>query len=1070
MEAISLGATRDGTRSGTDLSKVFSGSVRGKPSDSAVAEASITLGTTEPCDFLGARRFTAWNRCGATPRGLYGLAGLDHGRSADESRRGGEDASDYRGVGDERNSYGIGGFSTCGMGDKSRRISGDFYCEDVLHSAGREVATYSRRATNKRMDKDGEIQNEHVTHGHSSAPAERFSVEARYHGRLPPYRDGRSGSLNVSLAHKRSHLSHERTYIWDRIGTEDIHQNSSNSVGRTTLLGNRHHGVSRRHFRLEFFTHAGILPRDVDGSAPHRVRLQDQFQEVGIRTIANSGIVRLDVRPEEDGNVPSVTQADEISTSSPELCEESDRVTQSNGQSIGDSATYVDGDEIYSTDVSAIDDGVQSRNGNDCPDTGDTVRFDRDPHELGGMESSFTSSNDVRFHPTCGRERLRLGGEYSDDEEPLTVSRRIRKQSVNPPVVSNFQRSHILLDGNELTDRTHSHIGVGDAGSVGDVAGRSAEGSGVAGEQGENTVRQCSHSVLHQSLRSITQSSSSESGLGFSGMVQAEADPGARVLVTQQSECSGGLGFSTTAEQARLDDPSSAFCANRPVVGPASDRSVLIRGISSSTSVLQFPTRSFGYGDGCIHNDVDTISLLGEPAMDTDSGYTQQGPVRKSLADTPGASLADASVVSHLIVPAMRLSNLDSSPTGHIPTTGGGQRAPTPPVLETDGSFSAFRITQSEAGFSHDVITQAQAAWRDTRRLRATDEGFRSWLLERKLDPVRHNTFPVALRYLQHLREDKGYRYPQLRVVKSALSGLFGESPAFGMKTLGDLLLTKKLMRSYREQDVFVERPKYTRFWDPQIIHDYILLQPTMKDWSLNFTTKILAYLLKEGIAGRSSDVVRMDRSSLRASLKPSEYFLVDIRAPKDTGNDSSASTVRRRRIYMNRSTDKRLHWLEVLQFYESFDKIRTAKSRFVQTPPFLFTFGGSNPGEPPKSDTITRWVAEIMFRAGVPEEFSPHSVRGAVVTDKIRKGFLAEIQDVFASETTRKKHYDRSEVPAVTVEEGARLRTEREGQKWKFRSTTAKEPRVRKHTQAQPSDSADSESEADEVFEEAVE
>ena len=143
----------------------------------------------------------------------------------------------------------------------------------------------------------------------------------------------------------------------------------------------------------------------------------------------------------------------------------------------------------------------------------------------------------------------------------------------------------------------------------------------------------------------------------------------------------------------------------------------------------------------------------------------------------------------------------------------------------------------------------------------------------------------------------------------------------------------------------------------------------------------------------------------------------------------------RKRRLYLNhRNTDPRLNWHAFLTHYNSFPKIQHARERpGPQASCFFFTFGGSTLGLPPSNDTITRWVSEIMFRAGIPTEFS-HSVRGSVVTQKVREGYLDELTGIFHSPTTQKRYYDRSDVPAITRQEGAVLRESRQHQKWTFR------------------------------------
>lgn len=302
------------------------------------------------------------------------------------------------------------------------------------------------------------------------------------------------------------------------------------------------------------------------------------------------------------------------------------------------------------------------------------------------------------------------------------------------------------------------------------------------------------------------------------------------------------------------------------------------------------------------------------------------------------------------------------------------------------------------------------------------------------MDPVVHATFPMALRFLVDLH-DKGSPYSAIKVVKTALSGLLGESQAYGMRRLGDLWITKQLMKSYRDVSAGVVA-KYDYFWDPAIVHEYILenTPPRLADWDLRLTTKILAYLLKEGLAGRSSDVHRADRCSIRPSSENDKFRMIDLIRPKDT--HASDAVRKMRRIYFNYTeTDSRLDWRAVMNHYESNSSIQRFRLRRPQDESScLLTFGGSNPGQKPSVDTITRWVAEILWRAGIPDEFSPHSVRGAVVTAKIRNHLEDELQGIFRSQNNLHTFYDRSGCRVFSTEEGRTLRQTRQKQVWKFR------------------------------------
>src|SRR5689334_9025514 len=121
---------------------------------------------------------------------------------------------------------------------------------------------------------------------------------------------------------------------------------------------------------------------------------------------------------------------------------------------------------------------------------------------------------------------------------------------------------------------------------------------------------------------------------------------------------------------------------------------------------------------------MDRVHLLGTPPLAPGPGDSRQNFGGSSLRYTDCTSLANSGVVSNCVVPAQRLAHPNIPPTGDL--TANPIKTSPGHLLEMNGCLEAFQNTQSAAGLSSALITQAEHSWRDKRRLRSADAGFGS--------------------------------------------------------------------------------------------------------------------------------------------------------------------------------------------------------------------------------------------------------------------------------------------------------------------------------------------------------
>lgn len=939
---------------------------------------------------------------------------------------------------------------------------------DVLPpTIGYEMASDSRLSSTKSIYTQRKVQNKYTTHDDPIDPVPGVRMESRFRGSLCAYRTQGMGSPLTAHCDRKSTFRTANTGVWDGIGTTNFYEGSSDTDEYVAPIGNKSLCLSGRSYWIR-----EVPDEDFLGSSHSHTTLpitwfSNEMEKDDFGTATNYRYVRLDNKPEGNADLSTKGKTERFYTADSPISSTLLDDTTTCRKHSGNHSTYVDrstfrtssgGPTAATVQSSTLPHPVFSNNhisfSNDKGGTTGTVGFHR------RMEWDATAGTDIREDHSRGQQRIWLGRKFirEDSGDAASDERPVFRRPDSNNLAAHFQESDRTSCNKSGSDPSNPHLCIGSPCPMGDTNHSRQSRVSTTERSNSPSLRQFCDGGNDQQRWFVEESGAhgrelSNASLGPEKTVNHSCTVVAR---THKHDSRLRLSSSTDVTQ-RLDVASRPVSCHRSDVGASRNRSLFIGNNGASSSSPQVLQLGTGCGSICserILDSVDNIQRMGQSTVDSDPRDSPEDAAgERERSDDCGPSLADTNVVSSSPGNVLRLPTANSAQSIDLPA-GGPKRTEYNTFLEEDGGLESFRQATKMQGFSTAVAAAAEGGWTNTDRLQRADRGFRSWLHERNLASVEPQSyFPLALDYLLYLRT-KNTPYAQLRTTKNALAGSLGECPRYGFRTLGQLRLTKQLMRAFKEGAKTTD-VRYQQFWDIGIIHDYLQSCPNLEDWTLQFTTKTLAYLFKEGLVGRSSDLTRANVKTLNPSTQPEKFFWITIEGPKETAMAEERN--RRRRLYRNYATkDPRLDWRAVQMHYERFPTILRYRARNLErnshTKALLLTFGGQKPGLSPSEDTVTRWVAEIMWRAGIPDHFMVHSVRGAVATSKLRNDLENELQGIWKSISTRRRYYDRSQEAFFTREEAARLRDTRKTQVWKFRAKAKKD----EHLEELPVDSAD--------------
>ena len=257
------------------------------------------------------------------------------------------------------------------------------------------------------------------------------------------------------------------------------------------------------------------------------------------------------------------------------------------------------------------------------------------------------------------------------------------------------------------------------------------------------------------------------------------------------------------------------------------------------------------------------------------------------------------------------------------------------------------------------------------------------------------------LEFLVHLHS-KGYNHSQICQARSAVGAISG------IENLGKHPDIKRLMKGLFEIKPWF--PKYSCVWDVRILFNYFRSLPHQRLLPLPLLSKKLAILICILAGGQRSQTIHA--ISALDLVVTSEKCIIPIYCKIKQTRQGAHMKPLEFKVYLD---DEKLCVIQNLAVY--LERTRP----FREVPQLFLSY--QKPHHPVSKDTITRWVNDIMTKAGIDTgKYVTHSCRAAASSfARKRKVPLKKIIDScgWASEATFRQHYRKKITQDDTIGEG---------------------------------------------------
>lgn len=266
------------------------------------------------------------------------------------------------------------------------------------------------------------------------------------------------------------------------------------------------------------------------------------------------------------------------------------------------------------------------------------------------------------------------------------------------------------------------------------------------------------------------------------------------------------------------------------------------------------------------------------------------------------------------------------------------------------------------------------------------DSGLRRWyqFCQSKSEGCFTASTPVVLEFLQE-QYNRGVSYGTLNCYRSAVAQLLGPSLAEDFR-----------MRRFFK-GVFQLRPnlpKYENTWDPLLVLNY-LRTLINENISLEQISYKLAMLLALVSAQRVQTLSLIELDDIRSSSQGVQIF---IRNRIKTSGPSKTQPIISLPFYKDNEI---ICVATTLLFY--IDTTRSIRNSVCNK--LLITF--KKPYHNASSQTISRWIRKVMFKAGIDSaKYASHSTRHASTSLADRKGVSMDIIRLAAGWTEHSKTF----------------------------------------------------------------
>jgi site-specific recombinase XerD len=243
-----------------------------------------------------------------------------------------------------------------------------------------------------------------------------------------------------------------------------------------------------------------------------------------------------------------------------------------------------------------------------------------------------------------------------------------------------------------------------------------------------------------------------------------------------------------------------------------------------------------------------------------------------------------------------------------------------------------------------------------------------SWCNRRKINPISANIKDI-LTFLGD-QFDKDLQYRTVNVLRSAISSIH---PWIDGKPVGQHALVTRLKKGIANERP--PMPRYTTTWDVAKVTTYLSTLGENKTLSLKLLTKKLLMLLALVSPERSSVLWELDIRQLRAQP---DGMIFTLTKPRKSGDPMSPATATFPRFLQ----DVTLCPCDCLETYLK----ATENFRSTEESSRLF-LSFQRPHRPVAKATITRWMCDVLYAAGIDSTiFKAHSTRAASTSAAAKK------------------------------------------------------------------------------------
>lgn len=326
------------------------------------------------------------------------------------------------------------------------------------------------------------------------------------------------------------------------------------------------------------------------------------------------------------------------------------------------------------------------------------------------------------------------------------------------------------------------------------------------------------------------------------------------------------------------------------------------------------------------------------------------------------------------------------------PTTesSAGTTPPDPEPSPCSSRVAHIRNTLSNQGISQESADIICKSWRKG-TAKSYDSAWRrwvSWCDQRSVDPFSASLADIV-QFLTDLHVE-GKEYSTVNTYRSAIS--------MSHVSVGGVVVGKHPTVCRLMQGIFNSRPpkpKYKSVWDVDVVVTYIRSMEPSEQLSIEDLSWKLVALMALTNSDRASDLHALDLKYRRYSAEGMTFEIPGLTKTRRSGPP--------RQAFYSSFAEKKVCPVDTLRHYER--KTAGFRSDGDEKIPLFISF--YKPYKPVRPATISRWIKNMLAKAGVDANFKAHSTRAASTSAAKNRG-VATKDILCAADWSRESTFQR--------------------------------------------------------------